>query len=209
MTVQRDRRKVPLHHRIAVAREIQELLDERLPEGTKRRWTQTSLGDRLSLSQETIRRALNPNGVTEAVAEGIRELLGISLDEMAARRGVEVEYAGNGDPLFRLTQPIDLPPDDDTNARLRRKTVLRLQLRPYNLQESEAQEIVDRQLYARKHSVPLDEDKFAQLCYLNEMEMRGTPVGKLEDEVSLPAPAAALRVADDRRVPKRYKKPAK
>jgi len=193
VTAQRDRRLTPLALREAVALQVLRLLREETPAG-KKRWTQSSLGAAIGLSQETVRRAMTPNGVTPAVVEGISALVGLTPEQIMEK------YADGIRDLAREEQaavglPVDpRPPIPPENEDLRRKTVLRLQLRPYNLTERSAEEIVARQLYARKHVVPLDEDRFAQLCYLTEQEILGEPVGSIEDEVSLPAPPAARRV---------------
>lgn len=78
----KERKQVPAHEREAVALEIQELLDERGPDG-RRVWSQARLGAALDgLSQETIRRAVHESGVTPAVRDGLLKLLRVDIDKL-------------------------------------------------------------------------------------------------------------------------------
>jgi hypothetical protein len=83
-------KRVPEEERIAVAQELKQLLStesgrEGEPETFRRLWTQASLGKACGVSQETLRRALEPSGVTPAVCAGLLKLKECSMDELLER----------------------------------------------------------------------------------------------------------------------------
>ena len=75
----KDRKSVPIEERFVIASYIRDLLALRDATGRKV-WTQQSLGVALNgLSQESIRRALDPTGVTPAVRDGVLKHTGLSM----------------------------------------------------------------------------------------------------------------------------------
>lgn len=90
VTASKDRKQVPQEERIAIARALQHLTNQR-DEFGKRTWSQFSIGSKLGVSQESARRALSPVGVGPAIREGIEALMGMSIDEIVSRFGGEEE----------------------------------------------------------------------------------------------------------------------
>lgn len=93
-------KKVPEDERIVIAERVRSLLATETPTGAQK-WTQSSLGKACGVSQETIRRALEPAGVTPAVRAGILGVTGKSMEELLDFNKYYLEHLKSADPSKR------------------------------------------------------------------------------------------------------------
>ena len=88
--------------RQAVAAAVRRLLAEKDPLG-KRMWSQARLGGLFGISQESVRRAADPNGVGPAVRDGIYKLAKVETAEQLMRwvqrddRPVQMRFDGSSE----------------------------------------------------------------------------------------------------------------
>lgn len=81
------RKQVTPEERAAVSRALTALLDERDEFGRKK-WSQQRLGIELGgLSQESVRRALNPSGVGPAIRDEVARFLELTPEELVRKYG--------------------------------------------------------------------------------------------------------------------------
>jgi hypothetical protein len=83
-----DRRQVPPEERRAIARGLAHLLTIRDDSGRKK-WSQSRLGEKVGLSQESIRRALAPSGVGPTIRDQAPILFGMTIAEIVERYGAD------------------------------------------------------------------------------------------------------------------------
>jgi hypothetical protein len=99
-------KKVPEEERIAIAAQVRELLSteeeiDARPGSFRRVWTQASLGLACGVAQETLRRSIEPTGVTPAVRAGILKISRLSIDELMKRHSGYIEHLARLDPKRR------------------------------------------------------------------------------------------------------------
>ncbi len=90
-------KRVAAEERIAVAAELRRLLASDDADG-KRLWTQASLGSACKVSQETLRQAMKPDGVTPKVLRGLVALVGCSVAQLVAAHAGQIERARYAEP---------------------------------------------------------------------------------------------------------------
>lgn len=198
MTIEKDRKQLTYAERAAVAAEIVNLLEER-DEHDRKRYSQQSLGKALGgLSQETVRRSRDPDQVGPAAKEGLLKLLGTSIEELVLKHHVPIDPAVvekaraeaiAKDPFLGMFDVQEQRPPEI--KRLQRETMALLMQKPYEYEVGDAWRMSEGLLYARKHTTVATPERLAQLAHLMEQELRGAPIGTVEDERSLPAPPAA------------------
>jgi hypothetical protein len=146
------RKQVDEPTRIAIAKQIRDLLDSRDALG-KKRFTQASLGTLLNVSQEAARRAREPDGVTPAIVKGMLAHFG-SIDQ--GRAAWDAEY-------HRMTAEIRLRKglfsDDDAG----RQDEATAELIRMGVGLREAQDAI-RAVKEFKHDEPLDPKDWATIA---------------------------------------------
>jgi hypothetical protein len=88
-----ERKRVSLDLRVAISRQIRELLSSTDGETGERLYTQQSLGAKFGVSQETIRRAQEPDGVTPAIRDAVLQLPGNSVERLLERYKHDIDSA--------------------------------------------------------------------------------------------------------------------
>jgi hypothetical protein len=195
---EKDRKQLSYAERASIAAEINQLLEVRDSQG-KKKYSQGSLGKALGgLSQETVRRSKDPSNVGPAVKEGLLRLLGTTIEEVMIKHGAPPdpaemkrisEEALAANPLAGMFEVAKAP-----ELRQLQKLAIAILLHPpYDYDVVDAWRMTEGLLYARKHTTDITPGRLAQLAHLTEMELRGKPIGAIEDEKSLPAPPAAQR----------------